>query len=249
MDPRLHIIRERLASIDRILAVSGSKGGIGKSSVASMLALWLAGKGFRTGLFDLDFGGPSDHVVLGVDGAFPREENGIIPPEIHGIRFMSLTYFTGTNPAPLRGSDISNALIELLAITRWTGLDYLVIDMPPGLGDAILDIIRLVKRMEFLSITTGSRLALEVVKKELAILKELAIPVAGVIENMRRGTGRPIEEEIASTGAPFLGSIDFDPDFEDALGRPEALRATTFMAQLGSIAERSLLKGPGPRQG
>ena len=69
---------------------------------------------------------------------------------------MSLIYFVGDNPAPLRGADVSNALIELFAVTQWGKLDFLVIDMPPGIGDAVLDLIRLVKRIEFLIVTTPS---------------------------------------------------------------------------------------------
>ncbi len=245
IDPRLSVIKERLAQAGRILAVSGGKGGIGKSSVACMLALYLSRKGYKTGLFDLDFGGPSDHVLLGIERGFPEELNGIIPPEVHGIRFMSLAYFTGHSPSPLRGSDISNALIEFLAITRWNDLDFLVIDMPPGLGDAILDVIRLVKRMEFLSVTTGSKMALEVVKNELRMLIELGIPLVGVVENMKRDSKTMVEQAIASMGVPFLGSIDFDAGFEDALGDPSLLEKTGFFGQLGSITDRTLLKGNG----
>ena len=197
IDPRLSVIRERLAQASRILAVSGGKGGIGKSSVACMLALYLSRKGYKAGLFDLDFGGLSDHILLGIEGGYPEELNGLVPPLVHGIKFMSLSYFTGHSPSPLRGSEISNALIEFLAITRWNDLDFLVIDMPPGLGDAILDVIRLVKRMEFLSVTTGSRLAIEVVRNELAMLKELGIPVVGVIENSERGSNTVVEQEVA----------------------------------------------------
>ena len=247
IDPRLSVIKERLAQAGRILAVSGGKGGIGKSSVACMLALYLSRKGYKAGLFDLDFGGPSDHILLGIEGGYPEELNGIVPPLVHGIKFMSLSYFTGHSPSPLRGSDISNALIEFLAITRWNDLDFLVIDMPPGLGDTILDVIRLVKRMDFLSVTTGSRLAMEVVKNELAMLKELGIPIVGVIENMKRGSNTVVEQEVTSMGISFLGSIDFDAGFEEALGDPDRLKKTGFFEQLGHIADRTLYKGSGKR--
>jgi ATP-binding protein involved in chromosome partitioning len=244
IDPRPAVIQKRLSAIKRVFAVSGGKGGIGKSSVACMLALCLSRKGYKTGLFDLDFGGPSDHIILGIEGAYPEELNGIIPPEVHGIRFMSLTYFAGNSPAPLRGSDISNALVEFLAITQWNGLDFLVIDMPPGLGDAILDVIRLVRRMEFIIVTTESRLAVEMAKKELAILKELYVPVAGVIENMRRGTNSRVPAQISSTYAPFLGAIDFDDGFEEALGNTDRLIGTNLMKQLSIIVDGSLAHLP-----
>ena len=78
---------------------------------------------------------------------------------------MSIVYFTGDKPSPLRGIDISNAMLELLAVTRWSSLDFLVVDTPPGIGDATMDVIRWMKRAEFLVMTTSSKVALETVKK------------------------------------------------------------------------------------
>ena len=115
----------------------------------------------------------------------PKEEKGIVPPIVDGLEYMSLVYFVGDNPAPLRGADVSNALIELLSVTQWGELDFLVIDMPPGIGDAVLDLVRLVKRIEFLIVTTPSLLAFETVKKQVALLCELKMPVVGVVENMK----------------------------------------------------------------
>ncbi|RLF93197.1 ATP-binding protein, partial [Thermococci archaeon] len=150
MDPRLNIIDERLKNIKKVIAVSGGKGGIGKSSVASVLSLNLSKMGYRVGLLDMDFCGPSTHIILGIKDIYPEEDKGVIPPQSHGIKFMSIIYYAGDNPSPLRGVDISNALIELLAVTLWGELDFLIIDMPPGIGDAILDVIRLIKKIEFL---------------------------------------------------------------------------------------------------
>jgi len=185
MDPRLEIIGKRLKNIKRLIAISGGKGGIGKSLIASTLALILSKLGYKVGLLDLDFCGPSTHIVLGTRGIYPKEEKGIIPPEIYGIKFMSIIYYASDNPLPLRGIDVSNAIIELLAVTRWGRLDFLLVDMPPGIGDATLDTIRLMKRAEFLIVTTQSKVTLETVKKVLKILKELRVPIIGIIENMR----------------------------------------------------------------
>ena len=118
MDPRLNVIDERLLGIKRIIAISGGKGGVGKSSVSSMLSLILKDMGKEVGLIDLDLSGPTDHIILGVKDVFPEEEKGIIPPRLRGIKFMSIVYFIKENPLPLRGEDFSNAIIELLAITR-----------------------------------------------------------------------------------------------------------------------------------
>ena len=133
VDSRLDIIATRLKDVGSIIAVSSGKGGVGKSIVASTLALSLHEKGYSVGFLDLDFTSPASHVILGVEGLFPEEEYGIVPPVAHGIRYMSITYYSLDKPAPLRGVDVSNSIIELLAITRWEELDYLIIDMPPGI--------------------------------------------------------------------------------------------------------------------
>jgi len=151
MDARVSVIEKRLKNIKRIISVASGKGGVGKSLVASSLALNLSKKGFKIGLLDLDLYGPSSHIILGVKDVFPKEEKGIIPPNVHGINFMSIVYFTEDKPSPFRGIDISNIIIELLAITQWGSLDFLIIDMPPGMGDETLDVIRLIKKSEFLA--------------------------------------------------------------------------------------------------
>ncbi len=235
MDPRLNVIDRRLQNVKRIIAVSGGKGGIGKSQTAAALALCLASRNRRTGLLDLDFCGPSTHVILGVEGIYPVEEKGIIPPEFNDISFMSITYYTGDHPSPLRGSEISNAIIEILAITRWEELDFLIIDMPPGTGDPVLDVIRLIKRVEFLLVTTPSKVAREVLKRELKVLKELDMPIVGILENMKTIKDSQVATELLNLGVPFLGSVDFDYDLEDALGTPARLLKTSFAAQLDQI--------------
>ena len=186
MEVRTSVIDRRLAKINRIIAVASGKGGVGKSLVASTLALNLSKKGYKVGLLDLDLYGPSSHVILGVeDFSFPEEEKGILPHKIDDISFMSIVYFTQDKPAPLRGIDITNIIIELLAITQWGELDYLIIDMPPGIGDETLDVIHLIKKAEFLVVTTPSKVAMGAVSKLLLILKELKLPVIGVVENMK----------------------------------------------------------------
>jgi len=234
MDPRLNIIDERLKNIKKVIAVSGGKGGIGKSSVASVLSLNLSKMGYRVGLLDMDFCGPSTHIILGIKDIYPEEDKGVIPPETHGIKFMSIIYYAGDNPSPLRGVDISNALIELLAVTLWGELDFLIIDMPPGIGDAILDVIRLIKKTEFLVITTPSKVALETVKKVLKMLKELGIQTIGVIENMKTGESYT-KKEIEKLEIPYLGKIYFDKDFENSMGDTERLLETEFARSIKNI--------------
>ncbi len=239
MDPRLNIIDKRLAGIKRIIAVSGGKGGIGKSLTASVLSLTLSRLGYRVGLLDLDLSAPSMHVILGIEGLYPEEEKGIIPPEIYGIEFMSIVYFTGDNPSPLRGIDISNAMLELLAVTRWSSLDFLIVDTPPGIGDATMDVIRWMKRAKFLVMTTPSKVALETVKKIIKMLSELNVPIIGVIENMKMGDSRVVKEELKGFDVPILGEIGFDDKIEDSIGDVNKLLESDFATRIKEIVLNS----------
>jgi ATP-binding protein involved in chromosome partitioning len=236
-DPRLAIIPGRFDKVKRIIAVSSGKGGVGKSMVAVALALALRDHGRRVGLLDLDFTSPSTHVILGVEGLVPHEEKGITPPLAHGLHYMSIVHYSADEPVPLRGADASNAIIELLAITRWESLDYLIIDMPPGIGDATLDMIRLIPRVEFLVVTTPSRLAYESVRKLLVLLRDQGIPIIGVLENMSMEHTDYIEEETKKTGARYLGRIDFDASLEASIGQPEKLVKTSLYRRLAELGE------------
>ena len=235
IDPRTSVIADRLAGVERIIGVTGSKGGIGKSVVASTLALALGDQGTRVGLFDLDFTSPSDHVVLGVDRAFPEEEFGIDPHRVHGIEMMSVAFFAGDAPVPMRGDAATSALLELLAITRWGELDVLVLDMPPGLGDTNLDVIRLLPRLEFLLVGNSSRVVIESVRRAVQLFVELKVPMVGLLENLRRDDGSAIADLASDFSVPFLGSIPYDPDLEDALGDVDVLRETDVYKSLPLI--------------
>ena len=241
MDPRAAVVDRRVSRVGRIIAVTGGKGGIGKSLVATGLAVSLARAGHRVGLLDLDFTGPCDHIALGAEGGFPEEEFGIVPPVVGGVCFMSVTHFAGEDPAPLRGADLSNALIEVLAITQWGELDYLVIDMPPGLGDATLDVVRLLPRAEFLVVATRSRLVVETVRRTLTLLQRLQSQV--LVENMSCSDSPAVPELAASAGVPFIGSLPYDGGLEDALGDPVELAATRFVRQVGLVVGGSLGRG------
>ena len=241
VDPRTSIINERLSRIIRIIAVSSGKGGVGKSMVATTLALSLARNGCKVGLFDLDFTSPSTHIILGAKNTQPKEEKGIVPPTVHGLEYMSLVYFVGDNPAPLRGADTSNALIELLTITQWGTLDFLVIDMPPGIGDAVLDLVRLIKRIEFLIITTPSLLAFETVKKQVRLLCELKMPIIGIIENMKMDKTNGVQVETEKLGLKYLCAIPYDPQVEDAIGKETKLLNTAIGKKIQQVAKSIIL--------
>lgn len=234
IDPRPSVIEERLKKVKRIIAVTGWKGGIGKSVTACTLALLLAEKGHKTGLFDLDFAGASDHLVLGAKGLFPREEKGLEPPLLEGVKFMSVVFFSENKAVPLRGANVSDAIIELLAITQWGELDFLVLDMPPGINDAALDVLRFAGKAEVLAVTVPSLLAHDVLERSLALYRALKAPVLGVVENMARGP--------AAKGAAHR--LRFDPGLESALGSPKALLATAFCRDLSAALKAlKLLRG------
>jgi ATP-binding protein involved in chromosome partitioning len=223
--------------VENIIAVSSGKGGVGKSIVASTLALSLNERGYSVGLLDLDFTSPSSHIILGIEGLFPEEEYGIIPPIAHGIRFMSFTYYSLDKPAPLRGVDVSNSIIELLAITRWGELDYLIIDMPPGISDAILDLVRLIDGLHFLLITTPSKVSYETVRKQITLLKKLNIHVIGLLENMTMNETKFIYDRVKNENIPYLGRIDFDYRLEDNLGDVRSLKTTNVYSTLTSLLD------------
>ncbi|MGQ9726573.1 MAG: P-loop NTPase [Candidatus Bathycorpusculaceae bacterium] len=235
-DPRISIINERIREIRSIIAVSSGKGGVGKSLVASTLALALAKRGYSVGLFDLDFTSPSTHVILGIEGVKPKEEKGLVPPSVHGLKYMSIVYYSGKYASPLRGADVSNVLIELFAVTRWGNLDFLVLDMPPGIGDATLDLIRLIKNVKFLIITTPSLLAFETVRKLVSLLKALRVPIMGVVENMKMNNSEAIQQRVRSLNVEFFGEIPFDIKIEESIGKVNKLFKTVFAEKVEELA-------------
>jgi ATP-binding protein involved in chromosome partitioning len=233
MDPRPAIIQTRLTPIHHIIAVASGKGGVGKSMTATLLALTLS-QHHQVGLFDLDVYGPSAHVILGAKDLMPTEDKGLIPPQTHKIAFMSPTFFTEGKATPLRGAAVTDMILELLAITRWGPLDYLILDMPPGIGDETLDVLRYLPHTRFLVVTTPSKVAEAAVDKLLDILQELQQPIIGVLENMANGPS-PHKTDIEKRGLRFLGSLPYDPSLENALGDPDRLLKTPFGLALEKI--------------
>jgi ATP-binding protein involved in chromosome partitioning len=220
MDPRIIAINEHVKSIRNVIAVVSGKGGVGKSIISTIMALQLSKMGYKVGLLDTDFTSPSTHIILNAEELTPKEDKGVIPPEIHGLKYMTITYYTKDNPAPLRGIDVSNALIELLSITRWGKLDYLIIDAPPGISDITLDLLRINWRIKFIVVATPSKLALETVRKLIKLLEEQGGDIIGIIVNMVMGIEAT---EYRSLGKRVLVEIPFQQDLEDKIGDVEEL--------------------------
>ncbi|AEC51083.1 ATP-binding protein [Pyrococcus sp. NA2] len=237
IDPREIAISARLEKVKNVIPIASGKGGVGKSLISTTLALALKELGYKVGLLDLDFHGASDHVILGFEPKeFPEEDKGVIPPEVHGIKFMSIVYYTENKAVPLRGKEISDALIELLTITRWDDLDYLVIDMPPGLGDPFLDVLKYLKRGRFIIVATPSKLALNVVEKLIQLLKDENREILGIIENMKLNEEKSVEEIAKKYGIRYLAGIKFYNDLEDRIGDVDKLLKTEFAERIRKIA-------------
>ncbi|HDH44131.1 MAG TPA: ATP-binding protein [Thermococcus sp.] len=238
IDPRIKAIEARLEKVKRIIPVVSGKGGVGKSMVSTILALVLAKKGYKVGLLDLDFHGTSDHVILGFEPKeFPEEDRGVVPPEVHGIKFMSIVYYSEDKPTPLRGMEISDALIELLAITRWEELDFLIIDMPPGMGDQFLDVLRFLKEGEFVVVATPSKLAINVIKKLLELLKEQKFKIVGLVENLKLDEEKDIEEIANEFNVPYLVGIPLYKDLDEKVGNVKELLKSEFSKKIERVAD------------
>jgi ATP-binding protein involved in chromosome partitioning len=236
IDPRPYGIEKRISNVKSVIAVSGGKGGVGKSLVASLLTLFLCERNERVGLLDLDFYGPSTHVILGINGVEIKEDMGIRPPKWRGISYMSVFLFTKGNPLPIRGKDASNILREILSVTLWEGLDYLVLDMPPGTGEIELDTLIFFKNVKFLLVTNPSKTAYEVLKKEIGLLRARNIPIIGVIENQRMESNSL--EGVIDVDVPIIGSFPYEKELERSLGSPDSIMGTFLFSVAKSVFER-----------
>ncbi len=237
-DPRLTVIPKRLEEVRRIIAVMSSKGGVGKTVVSTLLSLALNEKGYRVGLFDLDFTNPSTHIVLGIDPLkhLPEEEKGIIPPTIHGVEYLSIAMYSGDKPLPLRGDAVSDAFKELLAITRWSRLDYLLIDTPPGISDEHLDLLTYIgDRVEVLLVATPSPLAVKSIDRLLEVLRDGGYRVVGLVENMDGGS---LREYCLARDIDYMGSIPYMEGFDKVLGDIDGLRKTVVWTKILGIVDR-----------
>ena len=215
-------------SVGKIIAIASGKGGVGKSTVTANLALTLRNMGYRVGVLDADIYGPSQHKMFGREDYLPDavQENGmdyIVPAQSMDIELMSIGFFINPNDALMwRGAMATNALKQLLHQTKWGGLDFLLIDMPPGTGDIHLSVMSELTIDSAVIVTTPQQVALADVLRGLRMFKaeKINIPVAGLVENMAwftprelpdnryyifgRGGGRALAEK---EGVDFLGEV------------------------------------------
>lgn len=242
-----------------IVAVSSGKGGVGKSTVAANLAAALATAGHRVGLLDADVYGPNIPLMFGetrrpkVTGTKGQEK--IVPLEAHGVKLMSLGFLLeAEQPAIMRGPLISGILRQFLEQVEWGELDYLVVDMPPGTGDAQLSLVQTVNLDGAIMVTTPQEVATGDVRRGIRMFERVKTPILGVIENMSgfscpccgeridifgQGGGRRLAEDMH---VPFLGEVPLDPRVREAgdTGQPTtiALPDSPAGSAFREIAER-----------
>lgn len=219
---------EKLPGIRHIIAVGSGKGGVGKSTVSVNLALALQQRGARVGLVDADILGPSIPVMLGIPTGQPpaqTPEGRIIPTERHGLKVMSMGMLTGDdNPAILRGPMVGKYLKMFVGGVQWGLLDYLILDLPPGTGDAQLTLAQSMPLSGAVIVTTPQDVSLKIARRGVRMFENVQVPILGIVENMRtftcphcgqstdifrNGGGERMSREL---GVPFLGALPLDAD-------------------------------------
>jgi len=225
-----------LSGVRNIIAVASGKGGVGKSTVSANVALALMAEGASVGVLDADIYGPSIPRMLGLAGKpETSDDRHILPMRAHGLQAMSIGVLVETDQAMIwRGPMATQALQQMLGETKWEGLDYLIVDLPPGTGDIQLTLAQRIPVAGAVCVTTPQDVAVDDVRRAVAMFNKVKVPVLGVIENMSThvcsscgheeaifGTGGG--ERIASeTGVPLLGQLPLIADIGRSTdeGRP-----------------------------
>ena len=248
-----------VTGVDRIIAIASGKGGVGKSTVSSNLAVALARQGRRVGLLDADIYGPSQPRMMGVS-ARPASPDGktILPLQAHGVTMMSIGLMLKEDEAVVwRGPMIMGALMQLITQVEWGRLDVLVIDLPPGTGDIQLTLCQRTQLTGAIVVSTPQDVALLDARKALDMFRKLGTPVLGLIENMSTyicpncgheahlfGHGG-VAAEAAKLGLPFLGELPLDLETRLAgdAGVPVAAGDGPQAAAYGRLAARLVAGG------
>ena len=213
-----------LPGVRYVIAVGSGKGGVGKSTVAVNLALALVQLGYRTGLLDADVYGPSIPLMLGVHGnPLVNAQQKLIPLEAHGLKVMSMGFLLRPDQAVVwRGPMVHGVVRQFIADVEWGELDFLIVDLPPGTGDAPLSLVQALPLTAGVVVTTPQEVAASVAQKAMSMFERMGIRMLGVIENMSyfvcpscghesdifdRGGGKALA---TARGVPFLGEIPLD---------------------------------------
>lgn len=245
---------------ETVLAVASGKGGTGKSSTAVNLAAALARAGLRTGLLDVDFHGPSIPTLtgtVGVRGRWDPTRLRIDPVAAHGLVMMSMGYFADpAEPMLWRGPMVHSAIVQFVRDVAWGTLDVLVLDTPPGSGDALLSTIQVLPLDGVVMVTTPQQVAISDVRKSVEAFRRHRVPVLGLVENMtvfvcEHGGRYPVfgaggVDQLAQEFAlPILGRIPLDPTVQQSgdagtpfvLAAPQAPATAAFLAMVARVRE------------
>jgi len=249
--------RSPITGVKNVIAVGAGKGGVGKTTVAVNLAIALAKCGGRVGLIDADIYGPNVPIMLGMKTQLITDGQKIVPAEKYGLQVISMGFLTGDDaPIIWRGPMLHGALQQFFREVRWTDLDYLVVDMPPGTGDVALSLSQTVPVAGSIVVTTPQKVSLADSRRAVAMYKKLNIPPIGIIENMAyfacpncaheadifgHGGG---EELAAELGIPFIGRVPiYQPIREGSdsgvplmIAEPDSPAARAFMSAAEQMA-------------
>lgn len=255
-----------LGQIRHVIAIASGKGGVGKSTVTTNLAVALRHAGATVGVLDADVYGPSQMGMFGAgSGAKAGSDDGkrggstpdgqLVPAERHGIPFISMALLMGDDrPLVWRAPMAMQVIQQFLGNVRWGALDYLLIDLPPGTGDVQLTLAQQARLSGAVIVTTPQEVALGIAKKGLDMFRQLNIPILGIVENMSGFTCKHCGEETAifkegggerlarELGVPFLGAIPLDPEImlSGDEGMPVIARGAAGLASHGAQAFLSI---------
>jgi ATP-binding protein involved in chromosome partitioning len=232
----------RMAGVRHVIAVASGKGGVGKSTLSVNLSCALAHVGAKVGLLDCDIYGPSIPLMMGVhEKPTVSEDDKLVPPQNYGVKLMSMGFLIeGDNPVIWRGPMITKTIQQFITTVAWGDLDYLLVDLPPGTGDAQLSLCQTVPLDGGVIVTTPQEASLGVVRKGIGMFHKVNVPILGIIENMSYFTtpnGERVEifghgggkSEAARQNTPFLGEVPIY--IEIRLGGDEGVPVTVSAPQ------------------
>jgi ATP-binding protein involved in chromosome partitioning len=235
--------------IRNALAVASGKGGVGKSTISANLAVALALTGARVGLLDADIYGPNIPTMMGIHDIPGTQGNKLIPAEAYGIKLMSMGFLVKPGqPLIWRGPMLNSAIHQFLADVEWGELDYMIVDLPPGTGDASLSLAQMLPLSGVIIVTLPQAVSLEDASRGLSMFQTLEVPILGIVENMRGdffGSGGG--EDLARIAkVPFLGAIPMEKAVRTGgdtgkpvvVSQPDSDAAKALKAISGQVAAR-----------
>ena len=243
--------QNRVPGVKRVVAIASGKGGVGKSTVSVNLACALTRLGSRVGLLDCDIYGPSIPLIMGLhQRPTVSDQEKLVPPVNHGVKLMSIGFLVdGDQPVIWRGPMITKTIQQFLFAVEWADLDYLLVDLPPGTGDAQLSLCQTVPLDGGVVVTTPQEASVGVVRKGMAMFEKVNVPILGIVENMSYFTapdGTRVEifghgggrGEAERKGVAFLGEVPIFTEIREGgdkgepvvVGAPNSKPAQAFLA-------------------